>query len=358
MLEPSDILFLGLGKSAVLWYRCTLPAMHLGADWCGIIGQPPTVNVVTGLVRGDTQLPRYEDYKIVVLQQPWGRAWLSTINRLRNELGIKVLYEVDDYLHGVAKQTAHDFARHYNKDALRQHEMCMRACDGMICSTDYIARRYARYNRNVYVCKNGLDIARYKLTRPERKTVNIGWAGATGHVDPLVRWMNEIIPVMAENPQTNFVAIGQAGLAHPIGQILGDDRRAIGIPWAPLECYPAAMCMMDIAIAPSGDTSWYRGKSDLRWLEASALGIPTIADPVVYPEVEHGVTGVHADSPAAAAQLLAAMLNDPEWTREMGRNAKAYIEQHRTSDIAAAQWMEVLSAVHGGHESMAQLRRA
>ena len=357
MLDPTKVLFLGIGKSSVLWYRCALPAIHLGADWCGIRGTPPNVQVLTGLVKGDTVLPRYEDYEVVVIQEPYGRHWLKQIHSLQ-ERGIKVLYEVDDYLHGVAKQQSHDFAKSFGKDQLRQIEMCMRACDGMIVSTDYIARRYARHNKRIYVCRNGIDLSRYALTRPKRSTVNIGWAGATGHTNAVIPWINAILPVMRERPDTCFIAIGSPGLAQPVNEILESDNRAIGIPFAPLECYPAAMCMMDIALAPSTDTTWYRGKSDLRWLEAAALGIPIIADPVVYPEIEHGVTGFHAKNDAEVELLVRMLVEDDELRRKVGEQAREYVTENRTSEIAAMQWSEVLSAVAGEYESMHQLQRS
>lgn len=356
MLEGKDILFLGLGKSAVLWYRCALPAMHLGADWCGVVGEPPTVHVLTGIVRGDTQLPRYDDYKVIVIQQPHGRAWLKQINALR-ERGLKVLYEVDDYLHGVAKQPTHDYSKFFTPEHLKSYEMCMRACDGIICSTDYIARRYARFNRNLYICENGLDVNRYKLTRPERSTINIGWAGATGHMATLVPWLNALLGVMKEHDNTCFVAIGQPALARPINELL-EGERAIGIPWTPLECYPAAMCMFDIALAPAGKTSWYRGKSDLRWLEAGALSVPIIADPVVYPLIEEEVTGFLATEPEDMADILHDLINDPGLRLGVGHNAHDYVMNERSSELAAAQWSEVFNAVVGEYQSMSQLRRS
>lgn len=357
MLDPNEALFLGIGKSSVLWYRCALPAIHLGADWCGIRGTPPNVQVMTGLVRGDTVLPNYGDYKIVVLQEPYGKSWLRKIHELR-AAGIKVLYEVDDYLHGVAKQQHHDFAKGYGKEQLRDLEMCMRACDGMIVSTEYIARRYARYNKHIYVCRNGIDLSRYALTRPERSTVNIGWAGATGHTSAIIPWINAILPVLHERPDTCFVAIGSPGLAQPVNEILKSDNRAIGIPFAPLECYPAAMCMLDIALAPSTDTTWYRGKSDLRWLEAAALGVPIVADPVVYPEIEHGVTGFHAKNENEAQELVRELVEDDELRRRVGQQAHDYVVEHRSSETAAMQWHEVLGAVVGEHESLHQLQRS
>jgi Glycosyl transferases group 1 len=350
-----DALFMGIGKSSVLWSRCALPAMHLGADWVGVRGQPPDVQVLTGIVRGETQLPRYNDYRVVVIQQPYGRAWLRQINALRAR-GIKVLYEIDDYLHGVAKTPLHDYAKYFTPQRLAAHELCMRACDGIIVSTDYIARRYAKFNRNVYVCHNGLDVARYHLTRPERSTVNIGWAGATGHMRMLVPWINETLTVMREHPDTCFIAIGEPGVAAPINQLLGGER-ALGIPFCPLECYPAAMCMLDIALAPAGQSAWYRAKSDLRWLEASALGIPVIADPTVYAEIEDGVTGFTVATPRAMADVLRVLVETPELRWAVGQEARAYVYEHRTSVDAALQWAEVFDAVVGEHESIHQLRR-
>lgn len=339
-----------------MWYRIALPAIHIGADWVGVAGKPPGLSVVTGLVKGDTTLPRYEDYKVVVLQQPAGRDWLKLIHRLK-ELGIKVLYEVDDYLHGVPKQQTHDFSKSYTKQVLRDHEMCMRVCDGIITSTDYIARRYARWNRKVYILRNGLDVGRYNLTRPERKTVNFGWAGATGHVAALLPWLNMLLPVMRECEDTTFVAIGMPQLAQPFDEALGANR-AIGIPFTQLESYPAAMCMMDVALAPSQHTAWYRGKSDLRWLEAGALGIPSIADPVLYPDIEHGETGFHAKDPAIAGDLCRVLLEDQDLRRKVGAAAREHVFRERSMEVMAPQWFEVASAVVGGYDSMAQLKRA
>lgn len=357
MIEMSEVLFIGIGKSAVLWYRAALPAHHLGADWVGVRGEPPDLQVMTGIVKGDTALPVFGDYKVIVIQQPFGHAWLKQIRSLQAR-GIKVLYEIDDYIHSVGKQREHDYARFYDKARVAQHELCMRICDGMIVSTDYLARRYAKFNRRIYVCRNGIDLARYRLTRPERPTVNIGWAGATGHMRELIPWLNEaVIPVMHAYDNTCAVIVGQPGMANPIGQLFEDRTRAIGVPFTTLECYPAAMCLFDIALAPAGSTAWYRGKSDLRWLEASALKIPTIADPVVYPEIEHGVTGFHAGSPDEARVVLDALVSDKILRERVGQNAFDYICEYRSSDMAALQWSEVLTAVEGEYESIYQLER-
>jgi glycosyltransferase involved in cell wall biosynthesis len=350
MIEPKDILFVGLGATPVCWYRCALPAMNLGADWVGVYGKPPHTKLQTGLVRRDTRPPDFDDYQVIVLQQPHGQDWQRFIRKLQAS-GKTVLYEVDDYLHGIEKVKGHHFGKWYTKKRVTQYEICMRMCDGLIVSTEYLGRRYRKFNKRVYVCRNGLDLERYRLTIPERSTVNIGWSGATGHAVPLVQWLNgAVLPVMGEHDDTCFVSIGGPEYAGPVQQEFGEER-AIGIPFTFLETYPAAMTMLDIALAPAGRGNWYEAKSDLRWLEASALGIPIIADPFVYREIKHGVTGFHASDPSEAASILRELVEQPELRRRVGEEARSYVKRERSAADAALAWLEVCRAAAGGYES-------
>lgn len=337
-------MFIGLGASAVAWYRCFMPAMFLGADWIGVVGEPPNLRFVTGLVGGKTTLPRYEDYDVIVVQQPRGKGWLRLIKGLQAR-GAKVIFEVDDYLHGIERMKDHDFRDGFDKPALRSFEENMRACDGLICSTHYIAMKYKRFGRRAWVCENGVDTARYRLTRPDRPTVNIGWAGGTGHVAAAVPWIREAYAALGERDNTCFISIGQ-NFADTFQARYGS--RALSVPFTALETYPAAMTMLDIALAPADRRgharSFFKGKSDLRWLEAGALGIPVIADPMVYPKIVHGVTGFHAHSNDEVLQLLLQLVDEPDLRLEVGANAKRYVEENRDMRIAVGAWQQALTA--------------
>ena len=94
-----------------------------------------------------------------------------------------------------------------------------------------------------------------------------------------------------------------------------------------------------VALAPAGKGDFFRGKSDLRWLEAGALGIPTIADPPVYWRVEHGVTGFRAARRGARARRRR------EAGLEGGENVKAYVQEERHMPRMAEQWREVICEV-------------
>lgn len=329
-----DVLFIGLGATPIAWYRCVLPAMFLGADWVGVRGKPPRFQFQTGLVKGSTQIPNMDDYKVVIVQQPKGRDWLRGIRNLQSR-DIKVLAEFDDYLHGIRKMPDHDFAADFQKDDLREYEMCMRAADGLIVSTDYIAQRYSAHNPHVAVCENGVDTGRYDLTVPERDTVNIMWVGATGHVRALHEWLPTVAEVMRRNDNVCFLTIGM-----PWADALRPEfgNRAMSIPWTMLENYPAAMTNGDIVLAPAGKGNFFRGKSQLRFYEAGALGLPVVAAPH-YDEIDHGETGYIVEHTADLEETLEMLVADRSLRLEVGGKAREYVRTHRDAKVTSRAWL-------------------
>lgn len=337
-----DVLFIGLGTSAVAYYRCFLPAMTLGCDWVGIAGRPPKSAWVTGLAQGQSKMPNIlEDYKVIVIQQPAGDGWLKIIEQLR-EAGVKVIFEVDDYLHGIQHLEHHDFRKDFDKKYLWEIEQAMKRCDALIASTEWIRGNYSSFNKNAFLCQNGLDIKRYELTKPQRNTVNIGWAGGTGHLDALVPWLQQVANVMVMKPNTTFISIGQP-FAKAFEQHF--DGRSIAVPWAALEQYPSAMTMLDIGLAPVGAGGWWRGKSDLRWLEAGALGIPLICNSLIYPDVVDGETGFTAVSTEEMTEKLLALVENEELRTSVGSKAREVIRQTRSIEKMAPQWVDVFEKV-------------
>ena len=342
MTEIPNTLFLSRGNKATAWYRCALPALALGSDWTCYVGSPPDVQFVYGRMNRDLRLQDVTDYDVVVLQQPRGREWLAMIREWQRR-GMVVLADMDDWTRGVRKRKDHDFAGAFDRKTIQDYELCLRAVDGVICSTSWLAERYGALNPNTYVCRNGIDLKRYELTTPERDHVGIGWSGATGHLLAMQPWLREVEAVMHERSDVNFVSVGQ-GFATLLAETFGPER-CLSIPFTALETYPASMTLYDIALAPAGDSAFYRGKSDLRWLESSAMGLPLIADPVVYPDIEHGVTGFHASTPDEMGEILRELVADEPLRKRVGAAAKQYVTEHRSAVVSAEQWATVLREV-------------
>jgi glycosyltransferase involved in cell wall biosynthesis len=332
-------LFVARGNGGICWYRVVLPATALGADWIAVNGKPPELDVLAGVTQGQVDLGSYD---VVVLQQPVGREWLREIRRLQSR-GVVVLFEIDDYLQSVRKIDSHELRGAIDKQMVRDAELNMRVVDGVICSTPYLARRYRAFNRRLWVCPNGIDLKRYAYTRGEREQVTVGWAGGVGHVASMQRWLPAVAAVLRARPDVRFATVG-ATFADELVEEFGPER-ARSIPFAPLEMYPASVSTFDIALAPSGKNNLFRGKSDLRWLEASALGIPVVGDPAVYGEIEDGVTGLAASSAEDAERAILRLVDDAALRARLGAAAYAHVAEHRRIEVVAERWADVLREV-------------
>jgi glycosyltransferase involved in cell wall biosynthesis len=341
-MELPRTLFMSRGNKAPAWYRCALPALALDCAWVCYGNEPPELQLAWGKTQEDLSYADLESYDVLIVQQPAGKGWLKWIRDWQSK-GITVLADFDDYLRGVRKRRDHDFAAKYTKERIAEYELCLAAVDGVICSTEWLADRYSSLNPNTYVCQNGIDLKRFAVTPPAREDVGVGWSGATGHTEAMIPWLKELAVVMRERADVRFVSVGQ-GFADLFKEEFGA-RRALSIPFTALDVYPAAMAHYDIALAPAGESNFFRGKSDLRWLEASAVGLPTIADPDVYPEIEHGVTGFHAKTAAEMGAILRELVADPELRRRVGAAAKADVSERRSAQAVSRQWVDVLQSV-------------
>jgi glycosyltransferase involved in cell wall biosynthesis len=149
--------------------------------------------------------------------------------------------------------------------------------------------------------------------------------------------------VMRARPETRFVSVG-----HPFARELEEEfgpERTLALPPGKIEVYPASMTLFDIAIAPSAENNLFRGKSDLRWLEASALKLPLVAHPDVYTDVQDGVTGLFARTAEEAEEALLALVDDAELRERIGTQAYDYVAANRSATVTAADWRAVLTEV-------------
>lgn len=343
-LSSSDVLFVSRGNTVVAWYRMGMPSLHLGCDWIGVVGHPPDLALAGSLKRGGTlEIPDFADYKIVILQQVAGREWFREIVRLK-EKGVRVYYEVDDYLHAVRKVKGHAGARGFSKKQLEKFEMCMRACTGMIVSTPWLAQRYLKFNRNMFLCRNSIERGRYeKLTLPKRDTVNIGWAGGEGHQESSLQWVPAVRDVAATYEEVRFVSIGL-----PVASQLGIEGRALAVPFVAIEQFPAALCNFDISIAPAMESNFFAAKSDLRFLECGALGIPCVAHPFVYGEsIDDTVTGLLAESLEDVVEDLEHLVADAKLRKMIGDAAREYVLNERSIEKGIEQWERVFMSTEG-----------
>tara|TARA_R110002167_G_scaffold153010_10_gene347146 strand:+ start:62 stop:391 length:330 start_codon:yes stop_codon:yes gene_type:complete len=104
---------------------------------------------------------------------------------------------------------------------------------------------------------------------------------------------------------------------------------------------------IDIGICPLIDNLFNRSKSNLKWLQYSALGAATVAsdlDP--YKDIEDGVDGVLVEETQEAwSDAIMSLLKDDKKRVSMGNEARETLLKTWDVRNRAADWVTVFDAV-------------
>lgn len=288
-MENNHILFCGWGDmdiAGVCHYRTVLPAKTMDAELVVFNMQGE------GVHRSGTRMK----HDIIVLQHGWEH-WQIRVARNMAKSGAKVIINVDDWLPKVAKMgTDHALSWHFRlENRIGEWKNLLREAHGVICSTPWLMERCRSINPNVALAQNGLDLPRYETHRVIRDTpaTVLGWAGGTGHEGSFQSIVPALVEVMESQPQTHFMAVGD-DVSRFLPPHLSD--RTSHHKWSDMLVYPMHMAKFDISLAPAMANDFFRAKSQLRLYEACAMGTPSVADPLVYDEVDRSLVGYRAES--------------------------------------------------------------
>lgn len=341
MMDWSRVLFVGWGDaSGVTHYRTILPANQLGAEYVVFDMHG------TGVARSGARMK----HDVIVMQHGWEQ-WQLNVMRKMKASGAIVLVNVDDWLKGLGKLgDKHSFSATFSdKKAQLRHLSMLREADGVLCSTEWLVDKCLNYADRVFLAENGLDLARYErwsdknhpTTSPPSSFV-FGWAGGTGHLGALRRIVEPITAVLRANPHVEFHMVGANHSNLFPSDLKGQLRHE---PWADMAFYPRYISRFDVSLAPAEENDFYRAKSQLRFYEACAMGVPTIGHPM-YTEIRDSVTGYIATDWLTE---LMSVVSNPELVDRMSSSCLDYaqdvsIERRITGWKTAIETMSCLEA--------------
>lgn len=214
--------------------------------------------------------------------------------------------------------------------------------DGLIVSTPYLQEVYSEFNDNIFVVENSLDFKVWDAVKKKsKKGIRIGWAGGATHSQDL-EILESVIPRITErHKDVSFVFVH--GTPHSLRGLKNVEHIQ---KWTRIDKYPSFLGSLDfdIGIAPLVDNAFNRGKSNLRWLEYSGLGIPTVASKVGHfaQTINHGVDGFLAENHNEFEQYLEVLITDKKARTAMGAMAKDRARLDFNVDRTAQKYAEIL----------------
>lgn len=245
------------------------------------------------------------------------RALLESILRS----GKPVVYEMDDLLIDLP----HANPNRERMDSNREEMIALlRRADALTVSTEELAACLREHNPNVYVLPNRIDPGIWKRSVRNRTEgpVVIGYAGTATHREDLEMIEEALAKISGRHGDT--VAFRFLGYA--------TDRISAlpGFRFLPFRRsyreYAAALreSGIDIAVAPLVDSRFNRCKSNIKWLEYSACGIPGVFSdlPPYHRDIRNGENGFLAGpDPAEWVRAIEALLLDHGKRTAIGKTA-------------------------------------
>lgn len=353
MSQPQVLIAAGVPQITVTRYRCLHLQEQLVAN-----GIHAAVEEWYDLDRVDPLHPLPE--QALVLQRVAMTPAVGQLIERMHAAGRSVIFDVDDLIfepqmapwhRGVANLSPAD--QQLYMEGVRRYAATLELCDHVLTTSPLLAELAARHGPQAHVLRNALgtemmnwtdELHALRQTRlshehaGERVVVGYGSGTSTHDVD-FEEAAAAVLDIMTRYPQVELWIAGPMRLPEHLVQFGARVRRFPLMPWR--DWFELAS-QMDIALAPLEMGNLFcRAKSEIKFVEAGALGIPTVAsriDPFIA-AVRHGENGLLAGNPAEWMAALDTLVADAGLRQRMGENARRSVQEYyslatRTKEVA------------------------
>ncbi len=256
-----------------------------------------------------------------------------------------IIFETDDLL-DLVPASHPDYAQIAAR--IEPSLQVLRHAQLVIVSTERLRQHYLKHNPNVVVFRNFLSEQRWGnigQQEPEAHFVTIGFAGTSSHSPDLAMIEGALMRVAHRyGDRVRFVFWGATTENLRMLPNVLEIKTAVGYT-----TYPRRLAGLnfDIGLVPLRDIPFNAGKSDLKWLEYSALGIPSvISDVQAFTEPKaRGLALVIPNDEDAWYLTLCRLIEDASLRRALGAAARDYVWAHRNLEREVGTYAEMLNRV-------------
>jgi hypothetical protein len=224
---------------------------------------------------------------IIITQAVHTQKAIAFLYAVRDKYKVPFYADIDDDPYSLSSQhPSYDKMAPGSQAELWMDDL-VKFVDGIFASTEYLKDRLLPYNPNVIVIPNGIDIEVWDEVKVKKHPaylkdrINIGWVGGGNHFEDLELIERPIKEILKKHNHARFtIAIG-----NEIPFYFRNNKHIIAFDfksWVDIDRYPSFIKSLhiDIGLAPLRDNFHNRAKSNLKWLEFSAMKVPMIGSDV------------------------------------------------------------------------------
>lgn len=271
-------------------------------------------------------------------------------------LGLPILYDIDDLIFLRADLAAHVARLRLRAEhaaimlrAADDYRRAMEAADVLLVSTSALGGRASVMGRPCFVVHNSIadDLSRMTRTLPARnacgEAVRIFYgSGSDTHDADFALVAGALHQAMEKDARLHLHIHGHL---EPPSELSAFSGRIHRTPFLDRNLYYRLIADYDIALIPLVDDVFNDAKSNIKYQEASLVGIPSIASPAAEfaGVITSGVNGFIASGAGDWLDKILLLASRPDLREEMGQRARQNVlERYANAAIADAELLPAL----------------
>lgn len=277
---------------------------------------------------------------------------LSQVCQLANKADVPVFYDIDDlvfdtkYTDQLAYTQGLSTADKNNYDeSVRGYGRMLDKCDAVITSTNQLAKELRNYKSTVILNRNVLS---QELVEISQKTphvelddnkVRMGYfSGSITHNENFEMIKPAIISLLKEYKNLELHLAGHLDIPEDIACF---GEQIVTHPYVDWRELPKLISSIDINLAPLVQSTFNEAKSEIKWLEAAAVKVPTVASKIGSFEdmIEDGIDGVLA-SETEWKEKLERLIVDKDFKIQIAENAYQSVMTNSTTSAIKKNFLE------------------
>ena len=252
------------------------------------------------------------DADVAVFYNSWGTYFAR---RYLKKKGVPLVFHYIDLMHEFRSGLQKTVSRWSSAQALRQADL-------VVATAAAVAEDAEKYNDNVKLIPNGVDLKYYARAKPKKLAKNtIGFVGALGE------WIDVegVLDAATSHPRANFLFVGDGPKRKLIDDAALPNVRVTGfVPREQARDYAAGF---DVALVPFKLNALTHGVCPIKMFEYWALGKPVIAAPTREIKRIAGDAVEYAAKPRQLSKAIKRVLSSKARANYLSRAGKQLVRK-------------------------------
>jgi glycosyltransferase involved in cell wall biosynthesis len=297
----------------------------------------------------ETPVAELAEAEVIIVQRQASRGNLVALKQMK-DMGLKIVYDLDDDLWGIPGSSP---AKRIFDPIKHGFAPCMELCDVITVSTEGLKTAVKTavpsvQKKEIVVIPNGIDFTYLHppiLPRDPKKVV-VGWGGSNTHQGDVGVAFRVLPDLLSELPQLHLEFVGQDP---PLS--IKDHPRVRTRQYVPVGEFATRFSSWgwDIVLAPLDDNRFNRSKSNIKVLEAAAIGAPCLMSSVApyqhFAEGNSSVTWLLCKTSNDWKTKLKMLVLDAAFREQMAEQCKSVALDRFEQSKVCEQWVQVFEGI-------------